>query len=52
MAFEKEPLSMSFGVEIVLKPKVVLYVVHFRSFTQVTRFEAAVKHQHVVQWGH
>ena len=41
---EVEPLGMALGVDVVLEPEVVLDVVDFGSFAEITRLETAVEY--------
>jgi len=50
--FEEEPLSVTLRVEIIFEPEVVLYVVDFGSFAEVSRLETAVEYEHVVKGRH
>ena len=41
--FEVVPLGMAFGVEVILKPEVILNIIHFGSFPQITVLESWIK---------
>ena len=43
---------MTFRVEVIFEPEVVLDVVNFGSFAEITRLETAVEYKHVVQRRH
>jgi hypothetical protein len=43
---------MPFCVQIVLKPQIILYVVHLRRFSEISWFKSAVKNQHVMERRH